>query len=261
MTTVDEPQAPIATEAIPVTAGDIEELKAVPKARNARPQWEQNGKDRLRKLVRRVVKPLGEAIARDANEADTRMLITDILREGLGYSDYGDLSAEHPVRGEFADYGIRIDQQLIAFVEMKRATTKLGVRHLRQVELYAMHEGIEWVVLTNGADWHVYHLTAGMPIIVDLAFNINLIDDKTSPTQKVDKLFYLSKESMRRRQIDELWRMQAATSPRQLAVSMLSKPVLVAMHREIWRTTRERVDEKELSRLLRDTVIRADALA
>ncbi|HVC75176.1 MAG TPA: hypothetical protein VND96_01535 [Candidatus Micrarchaeaceae archaeon] len=245
--------------AIPVEVGVTDELKAV-KARSGRPQWESNGKERLRRIVRRVAKPLAEAISRDANEADTRMLITDILREGLGYSEYGDLSAEHPVRGEFADYGLRIDQQLVAFVEMKRATTKLGLRHLRQVELYAMHEGVEWVVLTNGADWHVYHLTAGLPIVVDLAFHINLVDEKVSPAQKVDKLFYLSKESMKRRQIDELWRMQAATSPRQLVAALLSKPVLVAVHREVWRRTRERVDEKELAKLLRDTVFRPEAL-
>lgn len=244
---------------IPVEVGVNAELKAV-KARRGRPQWEVNGKDRLRKIVRRIAKPLAEAISRDANEADTRMLITDILREGLGYSEYGDLSAEHPVRGEFADYGLRIDQQLVAFVEMKRATTKLGLRHLRQVELYAMHEGIEWVVLTNGADWQVYHLTAGMPIVVDLAFNINLIDDKLSPAQKVDKLFYLSKESIKRRQIDDLWRMQAATSPRQLVAALLSEPVLVSLHRELWRRTHERVDEKELAKLLRDRVFRPESL-
>jgi len=249
-----------AIDTTPVAEGSTAGLSPTPKPRTGRPQWEQNAKDRLRKLVRRIVKPLGEAVARDANEADTRMLITDLLREGLGYSDYGDLSAEHPVRGEFADYGLRIDQQLIAFVEMKRATTKLGLRHLRQVELYAMHEGVEWVVLTNGAVWQVYHLTAGMPIIVDLAFDIDILGEKTSPTQKVDKLFYLSKESMKRRQIDELWRMQAATSPRQLAASILSRPVLVALHREIWRRTRERVDEKELARLVRETVIRPEAV-
>ena len=260
METSGDIPTPEPEEAIPVEVGVTEELKAI-RPRSARPQWESNGKDRLRKIVRRVAKPLTEAISRDANEADTRMLITDILREGLGYSDYGDLSAEHPVRGEFADYGLRIDQQLVAFVEMKRATTKLGLRHLRQVELYAMHEGIEWVVLTNGADWQVYHLTAGMPIVVDLAFNINLVDEKLSPAQKVDKLFYLSKESMKRRQIDELWRLQAATSPRQLGASLLSKPVLVALHREVWRRTRERVDEKELAKLLRDTVLRPDALS
>ena len=105
----------------------------------------------------------------------------------------------------------------------------------------------------------VYHLTAGLPIVVDLAFDINLIDEKLTPAQKVDKLFYLSKESMKRRQIDELWRMQAATSPRQLVATLLSKPVLVAIHREVWRRTRERVDEKELAKLLREKVFRPEA--
>lgn len=59
---------------------------------------------------------------------------------------------------EFADYGIRIDKQLVAFVEVKRISTRLDVKHLRQVEMYAVNEGVEWMVLTNAANWKVYHL-------------------------------------------------------------------------------------------------------
>ncbi len=46
---------------------------------------------------------------------------------------------------------MRIDRELIAFIEVKRVATKLAAKHLRQVEMYAVNEGVEWVLLTNGA--------------------------------------------------------------------------------------------------------------
>lgn len=52
---------------------------------------------------------------------DTRLLVTDMLCYGLGYDKFDDLTTEFAVRGEFADYGVRIDKQLVAFIEVKRA--------------------------------------------------------------------------------------------------------------------------------------------
>ena len=70
--------------------------------------------------------------------------------DALGFDKYADLTTEYQVKGEFADYGVRIDRELIAFIEVKRVATKLAPKHLRQVEMYAVNEGVEWVLLTNG---------------------------------------------------------------------------------------------------------------
>jgi hypothetical protein len=188
------------------------------------------------------------------------MIVTDILRDGLGYDTWGELSAEYQVKGDFADFGIRIDQQLVAFVEVKRATTKLNVKHLRQVELYAVNEGVEWLILTNAVRWQVYHLTPGMPVTIDLAFEVDLLDSGMTLNHKVERLFYLHKRAMKKRQIDELWRMQAATSPTQVASVLLSSPVLVAARRELWRRTGQRVSDDELARILAETVLRQESL-
>src|SRR5215211_6371703 len=104
-----------------------------PKARSA-PKWETEARDRLRAAIRRFSKPLADLVARDANEGDTRLLVTDFLCDGLGFDEYADLTTEYQVKGEFADYGLRIDRELVAFIEVKRVATKLSTRHLRQVE-------------------------------------------------------------------------------------------------------------------------------
>src|SRR5206468_2478634 len=126
----------------------------------------------------------------DANEGDTRLLVTDFLCDALGFDKFSDLTTEYQVKGEFADYGLRIDKQLVAFIEVKRVTTKLSTKHLRQVEMYAVNEGVEWVILTNGVEWQVYHLTGGLPVVIDLVFTVNLLDEGPAP-QKVNQLYYL----------------------------------------------------------------------
>jgi hypothetical protein len=62
-------------------------------------------------------------VARDANEGDTRLLVTHLLCDGLGFDKYADLTTEYQVKGEFADYGSRIDRDLVAFIEVKRVAS------------------------------------------------------------------------------------------------------------------------------------------
>jgi Type I restriction enzyme R protein N terminus (HSDR_N) len=236
----------------------VSEAARKPKARGA-PKWETEARDRLRTAIRRFSKPLADLVARDANEGDTRLLVTDFLCDGLGFDKYADLTTEYQVKGEFADYGVRIDRDLVAFIEVKRVATKLSTRHLRQVEMYAVNEGVEWVILTNGAVWQVYHITGGLPVVIDLALEVDLLGDEP-PGYKVDLLFYLTRESLKKRQIDELWKAKRATSPASLAQVIVSDPVAEAIRKELWRQTGHRIDTAEIVRLLTETLLRPGGL-
>lgn len=163
---------------------------------------------------------------------------------------------------------MRIDKQLVAFIEVKRVATKLGPKHLRQVEVYAINEGVEWGILTNGNDWQVYHLAPaaakpagsapnGPLIDIDLTLDVSLLGDET-PAQKVNKLFYLSREAMKRRQMDELWRARRATSPRALAAILTSEPVVEAIRKEIKRRSGHNSTPTDILAGLKNGVIRTD---
>jgi hypothetical protein len=141
--------------------------------------------------------------------------------------------------GLLLDFGAH--DRLLRVIEVKRVATKLSTRHLRQVEMYAVNEGVEWIILTNGAVWQVYHITGGLPVAVDLALEVDLLGEEPT-THKVNQLFYLSRESLKKRQIDELWKARRATSPASLAQVLVSDPVAEAIRKELWRQTGHRVD-------------------
>ncbi len=222
------------------------------------PKWEAEVRDRVRAAVRRFARPLADLVARDANEGDTRLLVTDFLCDGLGYDKYEDLTTEYQVKGEFADYGIRIAKQLVAFIEVKRCTTKLGAKHLRQVEMYAVNEGVEWMILTNGQVWQVWHLTAGLPVELTMALEVDLLGEG-GPTHKADILFNLSKEAFKRHVIDDLWRVKAATSAKSLGLAITSATVIDQIRKELRRQTGHNMDAAELCDLLKSSVLRPEA--
>jgi hypothetical protein len=233
--------------------------KPTTKPSNAAPKWETAARERMRAAIKKFSKPLADLIARDANEGDTRLLVTDMLCDGFGFDKYAELTTEYRVKGEFADYGIRLDKDLIAFLEVKRVATKLAAKHLRQVETYAVNEGVEWVILTSGVVWQVYHITGGLPIVVDLALEVDLLGDETL-AQKANELYYLTKESLKRRQIDTLWQAKRATSPKSLASVLCSENVVTAIRKELKRVTGQSVTDVEVVRLLNETVLRPECL-
>lgn len=252
-------QATAPTSNAPIQGSEAPVIKGQPKPapRPAQPKWETETRDALKAAIRKFTKPLKDLVERDANEGDTRLLVTDFLTEGFGYDKYSDLTTEYQVKGDFADYGIRIDKDLVAFLECKRVATKLNMRHLRQVQMYAVNEGIEWIILTNGAEWQVYHLTGGLPVVMDLAFEVNLLGD-TAVAEKVNLLFYLCRESLKRRFIDDLWKTKAASSPKSIANVLMSEPVTKAIKAELRRQTGQKIEEAQIVSILRDTILRRE---
>jgi predicted type IV restriction endonuclease len=185
--------------------------------------------------------------------------VTDFLCDALGYDKYSDLTTEYVVRGQYADYGIRIDGNLLAFIEVKRVGTNLNKSHLRQVEMYAVNEGVEWVILTNGTIWQVYHIGNTTPIQVDLALEVDLLT-KGKRTQKIEELTYLSRESMVKRRMDELWQATKATAPESLGKIVLSDSVVSAIRNQLRRETGHRITNEEVADLLKTTVLRAEVI-
>ncbi len=244
-----------------------QETPKTAKAPPSAPKWEIDARERIKLELRQAAKILPVLIEADAVEANTSVFVHKFLCDGLGFDPFADLTGEYQVKGEFADYGVRIDKQLVAFVEIKRVTTKLAEKHLAQVKAYAINEGVEWAILTNGQHWQVYHLEpknaatiAGGPLVdVTLTIEVDLLGEET-PSKKIEKLLFITKDSLKKHQIDELWKVRRATSPRSLAKTLCSEPVLEALRRELKKQTGHNATTAEILNFLKTTVLRPECL-
>lgn len=199
------------------------------------PKWEMVARERISTVLKKIGKSIEALKARDAVEADTRLLVTDVLCDMLGFDKYEDLTAEYQVKGEFADYGVRVDKQLVAFVEIKRITQKLNATHLRQVESYALKNGVSWAILTNAQQWQVYNiqLVSGEEAETTLVFEIDLLDPAVKPRDKIELLLAMSREGFAKGLIDQAWRKRFLSSPKVLRPVILSDPVINEIRREL----------------------------
>lgn len=227
------------------------------KATQSAPKWETETRERVKVAVKKYQKPLADLVARDANEGDTRLLVTDILCDALGYDKYEDLTTEYQVKVDFADYGVRIDKQLVAFIEVKRCAQVLNQKHLHQVQSYAVNEGVEWMALTNGRNWQLWHMTPGLPVLMDMVLDIDLLSDEPV-AKKADAMFYLSREAFKRKAVEELWKQRAATSAKVIAKIIMSDKIIEDIRKELRRQTGFNADAKVLKDALVAEVVRPE---
>lgn len=227
---------------------DASDIQATPKEKQS-PKWESDARNQIKLGIKALKKPLQDLIDRDAVEADTRLFITDFMEKVFGYDKYTNLTAEYQVKGDWADYGVRIDGDLVAFIEAKRVNQTLNDKHLKQVQTYAVNEGVDWLILTNGRVWQVYHLKAeGLPIQTDLVLSVDLL--ASSPKEIESELFYLHIASMKRKAIIDLWKRREAVSDVNVIKALTSESVVTALKSQLIKQTGYRVTSEEVKAAL-----------
>jgi predicted type IV restriction endonuclease len=212
------------------------------------PKWEEKARERISGGLRKLAKPTQMLKEKDAAEADTRHLVTDMLVELLGFDKYEHLTAEFNVKGDWADYGIRLEKQIVAFVEVKRITQELSPKHLRQVESYALREGVEIAILTNGQIWQAYEVivTKGQQSEVNLIFGVDILDDSIKHSSKVDLMLLLSIEGFTKGLLKDFIEKRNAVSPKNVTAAILSDAVIDTIRKVIRQKTNYNVDSDDV---------------
>lgn len=183
-------------------------------------------------------------------EADTRLLVVDML-EALGWDQGTDLTGETRVRGDAMDFALSLKGNAVAAIEVKSSSVNLAERHLRQVEKYSADSGFEWMILTNGNQWQLYHLTYNRPLVVDLITTVDLFSD-ARPSVLAQEFAIFSKESFVKNFVGTKWETRIATSPEQLRSVLFSKEVVNAFRKQLRRKSGQLLPLDETVRILRD---------
>jgi hypothetical protein len=198
--------------------------------------------------------------SRDVSEADTVTVIKDMLCEIFGYDKYSELTSEHLIRGTYCDLAIKLDGKLVLLIEVKSIGTDLRENHVKQAVDYAANQGCEWVVLTNGIDWQLYHITFGKPIEKKLVANLNFLSLSPRKDQDCEHLYILTREGFGRNALAEFRDRKEATSRYMLAAVTLSEPIIAAIRRELRRVSDVLVDTALLEKMMREEVLKRDVI-
>ncbi len=212
-----------------------------------------------------AMKRLGPIIvqqkARDVSEADTVTLVKDLMHEVFGYDKYADLTSEHAIRGTYCDLAVKTDNKLIELIEVKAIGISLDERHVKQAVDYASNQGIEWVVLTNSITWRLYQVIFAKPIDKRLLVEIDLTTMDCRKDEHLERLYLFTKEGFAKGVHIELRDRQDASSRFMLAALLLNNDsVIAAIRRELRRVVDVLVDDDVIVNVLRDEVIKRDAL-
>lgn len=111
------------------------------------------------------------------------------------------------------------------------------------------------MVLTNGRNWQLWHMTPGLPVVMDTVLDVDLLSDETV-AKKADAMFYMSREAFKRHAVDDLWKKRAATSAKAVAKVVLSDKIVEEVRKELRRQTGFNADSKAIDETLRKEVFR-----
>jgi len=215
--------------------------------------------DRLSAGLKRFQAIIDSARARDVNEADTVVIVMDMLAEMLGFDKYSEITREHCIRGTYCDLAIKINGCLAILIEVKAVGIGLKETHLKQAVDYAANQGVEWVILTNGAVWRVYHVLFNKPIDNELVLDLDFQSLSYRIGAHLEKLYLITKESILKSALQHYNDQQQVTSRFYLASILLGDPAIDLVRRELRRLYPDaKVQPEEIRQKLLSEVLKRD---
>lgn len=217
--------------------------------------------ERLSASVKRFQPVLTSAKSRDVNESDTVTIIIDMLADVFGYDKYSEITSEYSIRGTFVDLAIKLDTKLQLLIEVKAIGLDLKEAYIKQAVDYAANEGIEWVVLTNGALWKIYKITYGKPVGSDLVLQIDFMGLNAKSTNDLENLFLLTREGLGKSVLGDYHTQRQALSRFFIGAITLSDPVLDVIRRELRKISPDvKIDNDQIKDVLVQEIVKREVM-
>ena len=213
-------------------------------------------KQKLDKETRKVLldaRSKIEAVAKmDGNEDETRKRIDYIFETVMGYDTFKHITREYAIHGAgetvHCDFAVQLDQEESSkpeiIVEIKRVNIDLAPKHLRQVASYAIDIGCDWMLLTNGKEWKLYHISFGKPPQTQLIDSWNLINDE--PVTLSEKFNLICYKNIKKGSLARLWEKSNVLSVQNLLKVILSEESIKLIRRDLKKVTDVAVSPEEI---------------
>ena len=217
--------------------------------------------ERLTAGLKRFQPILSTSKARDDGEADTAMIVTDMLADIFGYDKFSEVTAEYAIRGTFCDLATKLEGTLQALIEVKAIGLELKDAHVKQAVNYAANQGVDWVVLTNGVRWRVYNVIFGKPIDQELVIDIDVCSLSSKSQTDLEMLYLFCKEGWIKSVLGDFQLQKQALSRFFLGALVLSDSVLEVIRRELRRVTPDvKIEKEQIKEVLASEVLKREVI-
>lgn len=221
-----------------------------------------------KKVLERIVSGLKKyqpiltaAKSRDVGEADTVTVIKDMLSEVFGYDKYHEITSEYLIRGTFCDLAIKLDNKVSLLIEAKAIGLDLKEQHVKQAVDYAANQGIDWVLLSNGISWRVYHLIFAKPIEQELVIEFDATTLSHRAEKDIETLYLLCKEGWQKSALGDYHTQRQALSRFFVGAILQTDPVLDVVRKELRKISPNvKIDSQEIRDALINEVIKREVL-
>jgi hypothetical protein len=217
--------------------------------------------ERLITGIKRFQPILASAKTRDVGESDTVTIVKDMLADVFGYDKYTEITSEYSIRGTYCDLATKIDGTLQTLIEVKAIGLDLKDAHVKQAVDYAANQGVDWVLLTNGISWRVYHIVFAKPIDQELVVDIDFCAMNPRLEKDIELLYLWCKEGWVRSVLGEYQIQKQALSRFFLGAMLLTDPVLDVVRRELRRLSPDvKIDTDQIKAVLSGEVIKREVM-
>jgi len=217
--------------------------------------------NRLTSGLKKFQTIVSSAKAKDINESDTVVIITDMLSELFGYDKYSEITSEQAVKKTFCDLAIKIDNKIRFIIEVKAAGLDLKEDHIKQAVDYGSNSGVEWVILTNGNDWKVFKIIFGKPISHELVYDFTFTQLNVKKETDIELLYYVCKESLGKSLLEDFHIQKQVMSRFFLGQLILNDSVIDAIRKTLKKVVPEvKVGNEEIKQVIEQEVLKREVL-
>ncbi len=156
---------------------------------------------------------------------------------------------------------IRVEGKIEYLAEVKAAGMTLNDNHLRQAVNYGVHEGIDWVILTNAIEWKIHKVKFTQPVDHEEVYSFNMAELSARSHDDLNKIFMLCRESVSLDSLTEYHRQAQIMNRFVIAELVQSVNVVATIRREFKRLfPTVKVTDDAISMLLANGVLKRDTL-
>ena len=217
--------------------------------------------ERLVEAIKKYQPIIAERAAADAGEADTVILVTDLLADVFGYDKFKEITAQFPVKTTYCDLATRVDELLQTLIEVKAIGHELKDSHVVQAVNYAANQGVKWVLLTNGQYWRAYAVKCAGQVDSELVLEFDFLKLDRKSEEDIGLLYLLCKEGWAKSVIDEYEAKREALSRFIIGAVILSKKILATVRTELRRISPDvHFSVDDIKTVIENDVLKRDLL-